>query len=102
MNCHEKAMTSQEEESHGVILQNIELVVTELLRNSSRCDIELAHSTSLGSLGMDSLKLVEIIFALETRFAIVADEQLMAELETVGDLITLIHQACITKEPTTI
>lgn len=102
MNCHEKAMTSQEEESQGVILQNIELVVTELLRNSGRCNIELSHSTSLGSLGMDSLKLVEIIFALEARFAIVADEQLMAELETVGDLITLIHQACITKEPTTI
>ena len=85
MNRNEGAVESPE-------VQN---AVMELLMETGRCDTQPALTASLSSLGMDSLKLVEIIFALETRFSIIADEELMAELETVGDLVVLIDRACM-------
>lgn len=69
------------------------VAVMDLLLETGLCDDHPSLTTSLGSLGMDSLKLVEIIFALETRFAITADEELMAELDTVGDLVHMIQLA---------
>lgn len=84
MNRHEVAVASQE----------VQDAVMEVLIDTGRCDTQPALTTSLSSLGMDSLKLVEIIFVLETRFSIVADEELMAELETVGDLVCMIDRAC--------
>ena len=50
--------------------------------------------TTLGELGMDSLKLVEIIYELETRFAVAVDEELLAELNSIGDIVALIVRAC--------
>lgn len=78
----------------GVESREVQDTVIELLMETGRCDTQPALAASLSSLGMDSLKLVEIIFALETRFSIVADEELMAELETVGDLVCMIDRAC--------
>lgn len=73
--------------------EEVRAAVVDLLLEAGLCDDHPSLTTRLSSLGMDSLKLVEIIFALETRFAIAADEELMAELDTVGDLINMIHLA---------
>lgn len=80
----------------------IRVAVMALLREAGQDEIEPVLSSHLGALGLDSLKLVEIIFALETRFAVVADEELMAELNTVGDLVDMIQQACATRHAGTV
>lgn len=72
----------------------LETTVLSLLQTASgRSDLP-SSDASLGSLGMDSLKLVEVIFELETRLGIIADEERMATLQTVSDLIAMIAAAC--------
>lgn len=52
-------------------------------------DVELTDQTLIADLAMDSLRLVEIIFELERHFDCEADEGLMAESRTLGDLVSL-------------
>jgi acyl carrier protein len=63
---------------------------------SSAADVPmhaLQGDTRLAELGLDSLKLVEIIFDLESRFQVTADENMLLEVRTVADLIALISPA---------
>jgi len=68
--------------------------VFELLRGAADVPPHMLNNqTLLADLGLDSLKLVEIIFDLESRFHVSADENLLLELRTVADLIALITHA---------
>ena len=49
--------------------------------------------TPLAELGLDSLKLVEIVYELEREFAIETDEELLAQLESVGDVVVMVESA---------
>lgn len=51
--------------------------------------IELNETTAIADLAMDSLKLVEVIYELECYFNCDADEGLMAEVRTLGDVVSL-------------
>lgn len=44
-------------------------------------------------MGLDSLRLLEIVFELEKCFDVEVDEALLAEISTVSDLVTMIVQA---------
>jgi acyl carrier protein len=50
-------------------------------------------STDLSALGLDSLKLVELVFELEVDYEISADESALSRLRTIGDLIDMICEA---------
>lgn len=53
--------------------------------------------TPLAELGLDSLRLIEIIYELETFYQLDVDEERLAELGRVGDLIELFvcaHTGC--------
>lgn len=53
---------------------------------------ELTEQTPIAELSMDSLRLIEIIFELERHFDCAADEGLMAEARTLGDVVSLFSQ----------
>ncbi len=59
-------------------------------------DIELNDHTLIADLALDSLRLVEIIFELERHFDSEADEGLMAEVRTLGDVVALFQEECPT------
>jgi acyl carrier protein len=46
-------------------------------------------NTELAALGLDSLKLVEVVFELEVEYGVDADESTLSRLKTVGDLIDM-------------
>jgi acyl carrier protein len=48
--------------------------------------LPLASDTALGSLGINSLQLVELAYELEVRFGLQVDEEQLVQLQTVGDL----------------
>jgi acyl carrier protein len=50
---------------------------------------ELNEHTLIADLALDSLRLVEIIFELERHFGSAADEGLMMQARTLGDLVSL-------------
>lgn len=56
-------------------------------------DSEITDHTALVDLGLDSLKLIEVIFELENAYGVDADEELLAELSKVGDIIEMMHKA---------
>lgn len=55
-------------------------------------DIELNDQTLIADLALDSLRLIEIIFELERHFDREADEGLMAEARTLGDVVALFEK----------
>jgi len=71
----------------------LELLASAMQQNN--CDpLELGLQTSIAELGLDSLKLVEVIYELERDFSIEIEEELLAQLECVGDVITAVESAC--------
>lgn len=46
----------------------------------------LAPDTPLGTLGINSLQLVELVYELEVRFGLQVDEEQLVRLQTLGDL----------------
>ena len=52
-------------------------------------DIQLNEQTTIAELALDSLRLIEIVFELERHFDHAADEGLMAEARTTGDIAAL-------------
>lgn len=72
--------------------------VVELLANAMQQNMgepfELELHTPIAELGLDSLKLVEVIYELERDFAIEVEEELLAQLECVGDVVTVVESAC--------
>lgn len=57
--------------------------------------LELEGNTLIADLALDSLRLIEVIFEMERHFDVAADEGLMAEAQTIGDVVALF---CATAE----
>ncbi|HZA08653.1 acyl carrier protein [Mycobacterium sp.] len=53
-------------------------------------DVDLAADSTLQSGGLDSLKVMSLIFKLEERYDILLDEEDADDLRTVGDLAALV------------
>lgn len=54
---------------------------------------DVALDTPLLGLGLDSLKLMEVIFDLEEYYQIEVDEALLVELDVINDLVSMINMA---------
>lgn len=52
--------------------------------------MNLCRNSRIDSLALDSLKLIEIVFQLETKFSLVADENLLSNIVTLGDILGLL------------
>ena len=52
--------------------------------------LELTADSSLQSQGLDSLKVISLVFKIEEHFDIVLDEEDADDLRTVGDLAALV------------
>jgi acyl carrier protein len=63
--------------------------IIELARSEVR-DAELTADTSLQSGGLDSVRVLSLIFKIEKRYSIVLDEEGGDDLVTVGDLAALV------------
>lgn len=73
-----------------------EQVCLSLQQAAEQCGQPLSvndPAMKLSELGLDSLKLIEVVFDLELYFDIQADESAMASLHTVGDVIEMISLA---------
>jgi len=57
------------------------------------CSAALHPHTALGSLGISSLQLIELIYELEVRFELQVDEERLARLQTVADLQAMFSSA---------
>jgi len=55
--------------------------------------LAILPETMLGTLGVSSLQLIELVFELEVRFRLQVDEELLVQLQTVADLIALFESA---------
>lgn len=63
---------------------------------SERCDVpveELRQETSLEDLGFDSLVLVELAMKLRKEFGVVASDDDLTFVDTVGDLVDAVSKA---------
>lgn len=49
---------------------------------------------ALTKLGLDSLKLVEVVYAVESHFAIQIEEETLYLLHSVNDLISAVETSC--------
>jgi acyl carrier protein len=61
-------------------------------------DLELGEHTLIADLALDSLRLVELIFELERCFDTEADEGLMVQARTLGDVVSLFAEECKKEE----
>lgn len=84
--------------SDGCSNDHVEKVVIEVLTivAGSYADInQLTKDTRLAELQLDSLKLVEVVYELETRLNVEADESRLAQMSSVGDLIAVFYRGVI-------
>lgn len=84
--------------SEGFSNDHVEKVVIEVLTivAGSCADInQLTKDTRLAELQLDSLKLVEVVYELETRLNVEADESRLAQMSSVGDLIAVFYRGVI-------
>ena len=49
--------------------------------------------TTIGALGLESLQLVEVVFELESSYQVQVDEEQLAQLESVADVIAMFSDA---------
>jgi len=63
--------------------------IIELARSEVK-DAELTADSSLVSSGLDSVRILSLIFKIERRYSIVLDEEEDDDLVTVGDLAALV------------
>jgi len=52
---------------------------------------EIEPDTKLGDLALDSLKMIQLVFEVETHFDIELQEHYLFQLDTLGDLLLLIQ-----------
>jgi len=83
-----------------VMLENLQSAVISQI--NIRCpqgdaNLTIDEQTRLDELVMDSLELLELIYTLEDQFSVQTDEKLLTELQTVGDITSLLSQAFITQ-----
>ena len=70
----------------------LELLATAMQQNDCE-QVEIELQTPIAELGLDSLKVVEIVYELEMEFSIETDEDLLAQLQCVGDVVAMVESA---------
>jgi acyl carrier protein len=68
----------------AVTQEIIDLVVAEVV------SVDVTADATLQSWGLDSLKVMSLVFKIEVRYGIVLDEEDADDLRTVGDLAALV------------
>jgi acyl carrier protein len=68
----------------AVTQEIIDLVVAEVVT------VDVTADATLQSWGLDSLKVMSLVFKIEQRYGIVLDEEDADDLRTVGDLAALV------------
>jgi acyl carrier protein len=76
----------------AVTLEIIDLVVAEV------GTVDVTADSTLQSWGLDSLKVMSLVFKIEERYGIVLDEEGADDLRTVDDLAALVLR-CIQEQP---
>ena len=74
-------------------------IITHIQTNCPQGDDSLVidEATRLDELVMDSLELLELIFALESQFGVETDEAQLGAVQTLGDIIMLVQRAQTTE-----
>jgi acyl carrier protein len=71
----------------AVAQEIIDLVVAEV------GTVDVTADATLQSQGLDSLKVISLVFKIEERYGIVLDEEDADDLRTVGDLAALVRSS---------
>jgi len=77
---------------------DIEHQVFELIRNTCNYDGSagiLTSDTKLADLGVDSMKVIEVAYQLEKRFAFEVKEDALAQLRTIGCLVQMVKASVV-------
>ncbi len=75
------------------LLEQINVTASQSTGSKEQCLQFYDKDIRIADLGLDSLKLVEIVFELEAEFGIDADESMLIQVSTLGDLVELIFTA---------
>lgn len=87
-------------EEHTMHTEEFKQIAALLKKNSNKKDISITPQTSLAyELDIDSLKFLDIIYALEEHFSVTIPEDTIVKAETVGDLFTIITDIKNEKSP---
>ena len=78
--------------SHEQIWRQVSQEISRAQGNARAVTLQPAK-TPLSELGLDSLKLIEIVYELETFYQLDVDEEHLAELHKVSDLIDMFASA---------
>lgn len=75
-----------------IVFENIVFEKVQRLVQSSPGAVatDITSDTSIAELGLDSLRLLEIVFELEKHFGVEVDEAALVEVASVGDLVQMI------------
>ena len=77
----------------------VEQALIEIITRERKCKPEdVTAETGLDTLGIDSLQAITILYELEERFEIEIPNELIEQLETVGDIISAINAILYEKE----
>ena len=68
-------------------------LLEDAVQHSGGGAVELGLETPIAELGLDSLKLIEVIYELERGFSIEVGEELLSQLECVGDIVSVVDSA---------
>ena len=75
------------------LLEQINVIASPATRGKEPCLQSYDKDIRIADLGLDSLKLVELVFELEAEFGIDVDESMLIQVSTLGDLVELIFTA---------
>ncbi len=75
----------------GEILERLRSIMAEASSEAIDWD-EVGESTPLESLGFDSLSILDVIYGVEQEFSIEVDAAALADLETVGELLSVLQE----------
>jgi acyl carrier protein len=75
--------------SSVVTLEAVTQQIIDLVEKDAEA-VDLAADSSLQSQGLDSLKVMSLVFKIEEHYGIVLDEEDADDLRTVGDLAALV------------
>jgi acyl carrier protein len=74
--------------------QEIAQIVKESIPNYAHANADITEEATLKDLGLDSLDKIEISMELEDRLGITLDDDEIADVETVKDLIEVVEPKC--------
>jgi acyl carrier protein len=94
--------TQTREQLTGIGLRDIEAVVINIIKDCAghlSIAVPIDRASRVESLRIDSLRMVQIVFELETTLGMELPEHALFQLDTVGDLIDLVRLSCCPMSP---